>query len=316
MVAGAGRELNFWNVANDQRRSHPRQLRRVQIRFQREGEERVHHGFSKNLSLSGALISAPDLPPRGTRLRLELVGKESSPVIYGVVVHAHRVPPELRRFAESAMGVRFLETAELVAPFLPAEATTRQPERPQPARPAARPQETLASGPWPISGGRSGAAEGSKPAPGSGRYAMGAASEMAGVAAARATRRGRAAGDGTGVEEKPAVVRDADIPPERVYTLTFSTAADFLGVFRRDLVNGGLFVASGDPASLQERVVVALRLPDPVQRTFRIEARVVQVVEPRPGPGGGRTGGGMGLEMIDADRVLDELRPLVGMLQA
>jgi len=302
-------------VAYDQRRSHPRQLRRVQIRFQREGEERVHHGFSKNLSLSGALISAPDLPPRGTRLRLELVGKESSPVIYGVVVHAHRVPPELRRFAESAMGVRFLDTAELVAPFLPAEALP-QPERSQPARPAAGPKESLASGPWPISGGRSGAPEGSKPAAGSGRYAMGAASEMAGIEAARAARGGRSAADGSGADAKPTVVRDADIPPERVYTLSFATAADFLGVFRRDLVNGGLFVASGDPAGLQERVVVALRLPDPVKRVFRIEARVVQVVEPRPGPGGGRTGGGMGLEMIDTDRVLEDLRPLVGVLQA
>lgn len=300
-------------MAYDQRRSHPRQLRRVQVRIQREGEERVQHGFTKNLSLSGALITAPDPPPRGARLRLELMGKEQSPVVYGVVVHAHRVPPELRRFAESAMGVRFLETAELVAPFLPGEGKPK-PEGPRAAQPAARSAarsvDRLASEPWPISGGRATEAEATRPKPGSGRYAMGAASELAAL-------RGQRSREGaTGGGRPAAAPRTTDIPAERTYALKFATAADFLGVFRRDLVNGGLFVASGTPADLQERVVVSLHLPEPVKRVFQLEARVVQVVEPRSRPSGGRTGGGMGLELIDTDRVLEELRPLVGLLQA
>jgi Tfp pilus assembly protein PilZ len=100
-----------------------------------------------------------------------------------------------------------------------------------------------------------------------------------------------------------------------MHGMRFPSAADFLAVFRRDLVNGGLFVPSGDPAGLYERVVVSLHLPEPVKRVFKVEARVVQVIEPRPGPDGGRTGGGMGLELIDVDRVLEELRPLVKLLE-
>jgi hypothetical protein len=303
-------------MAYSQKRSHPRQLRRVQVKFQREGEDRVLHGFTKNLSLSGALISAPDLPPRGARLRLELVGKEFSPVVYGVVVHAHRVPPELRRFAESAMGVRFLETAELVARLLPAAA---QGERGAgAANPTVAAEERLAPNPWPISGGRSagGAAAGDTGGSGSasGRYALGAESERARLegrspAAARTPAR-------RATPPPPAAGSPApDIPPQTTHGMRFPSAADFLAVFRRDLVNGGLFVPSGDPAGLYERVVVSLHLPEPVKRVFKVEARVVQVVEPRPGPDGGRTGGGMGLELIDTDRVLDELQPLVKLLE-
>jgi Tfp pilus assembly protein PilZ len=108
------------------RRVYPRQLRRLAVRFWRQGEERPRQGFTKNVSLTGAFVSTPDPAGRGERLRLEISDTERTAQVYAVVVHAHRVPPELRRFADSAMGLRFLGLDEVVGPFLGEEAL--QPE--------------------------------------------------------------------------------------------------------------------------------------------------------------------------------------------
>jgi len=234
-------------VSHANRRSYPRTLRRVQIRFSIEGDDRVRHGFTKNLSLSGALVTTADPPGRGMVVRMEMVGKERTSVVYGRVVHAHRMPPELRRFAESAMGVHFLQTAELIAPFLPDEAIG--------SRPLDAPPDEASDG----------------------------------------------AGGGEGGQQQ-------------TYSLSFEKPSDFLTVYHRDLVNGGLFVATSRPAKLHETVVVALHLPGDEKRIENVKARVVQVVEPRQ-MGGGRTSGGMGLELLDTDRVLGRLVPMVERLQ-
>jgi len=257
------------------RRVHPRQLRRVQVRFNRLGEDRVLHGFTKNLSLSGALITSAEPAPRGAVLRIELVGKEQNVVVYARVVHAHRMPPELRRFAESAMGVRFLETAELLTPFLPEGGTA---PRPRPSTPAfrARPQAAPGGGSvsWPTLGS-----------------------------------------DGAGDGAAPDDGDDTPLPANQTYPLMFDKPSDFLTVFHRDIVNGGLFVSTSRPARLYEQVVVALHLPGDEKRVVQAEARVVQVVEPRP-TAGGRTHGGMGLELLDTDRVLRKLRSVVEGMRA
>ena len=235
-------------MSHANRRSYPRTLRRVQVRYGLEGEERLRHGFTKNLSLSGALVTTADPPGRGAVVRLELVGKERTSVVYARVVHAHSMPPELRRFAESAMGVHFLQTAELIAPFLPEEATGGRP-----------PDQSAASA------------------------------------------------DG----------HESAVPPSgevQTYSLSFEKPTDFLTVYHRDLVNGGLFVSTSRPARLHETVVVALHLPGEEKRVENIQARVVQVVEPRQ-IAGGRTAGGMGLELLDPDRVLERLTPVVQGLQ-
>ena len=235
-------------MSHANRRSYPRTLRRVQVRFSIDGDEKVRHGFTKNLSLSGALVTTGEPPRRGSVVRMELVGKERTSVVYARVVHAHRMPPELRRFAESAMGVHFMQTAELVAPFLPEEATG--------ARPLAAPPEAV--------------------------------------------------GDG-GAE--PVAAED------QTYSMSFEKPSDFVTVFHRDLVNGGLFVSTSRPAKLHETVVVVLHLPGGEEkRVENVKARVVQVVEPRQ-VAGGRTAGGMGLEMLDPDGVLERLTPVVEGLQ-
>lgn len=249
------------------RRSYPRQLRRVQVRFQRVGEERSYSGFTKNLSLSGALITAPDPAPRGSRIRLELMGKEDQAVVYAQVVHAHRVPREMRRFAESAMGVRFLSVEEVVAPFLPES--------------------------------RSGAG----PQTGGGRHH-------------RRRREKQAAARDPDMEETLNLRRpDAETPSTRQeYSLLFENPKDFLTVFHRDIANGGLFVSTSRPARLYDPVRVTLHLPVRPKRSVEVDARVVQVVEPRKA-GGGRTAGGMGLEIIDPEVVLEKLEPVVQWMQ-
>jgi Tfp pilus assembly protein PilZ len=256
------------------RRVHPRQLRRVQVKFNRLGEDRVLRGFTKNLSLSGALITSAEPAPRGATLRIELMSKEQSLVIYGKVVHAHRMPPELRRFAESAMGVRFLETADLVKPFLPENDT------------------------------------GARPRPGTG------ASRAPSAAADRAPGSPEVSSASRPETDAADAADDAlPVPAAQVYPLLFERAGDFLTVFHRDIVNGGLFVSTSRPARLYEQVVVALHLPGAEKRIVQAEARVVQVVEPRQ-TGGGRTSGGMGLELMDTDRVLRKLRPVVEGMRA
>lgn len=236
-------------MSHANRRNFARALRRVQVRFSLDGEDRVRHGFTKNLSLSGALVTTADPPGRGATVRMELVGKERTVVVYARVVHAHRMPPELRRFAESAMGVRFLQTAELISPLLPEHATGGKPLAP-PTDDAAAAQE---DGPPPTAG-------------------------------------------------------------DHTYALSFEKPSDFLTVFHRDLVNGGVFVSTSRPARLHEVVVVALHLPGDAKRVEEVKARVVQVVEPRQ-LAGGRTAGGMGVELLDPERVLDRLRPVVVELQ-
>ena len=294
-------------MSYEQRRRHPRQTRRVQVRYRVEGEERLRRGFTKNISLSGALITGNDLPGRGALLRMELVGKGVERVVYARVVHGHQVPVELRRFAESAMGIRFLRRRELIGPFLgEAETTAEAAGAPAAAGGTARAQgggEGFAGSSWPISGG----------------HAAGASESGGGVTGTdRATEAGDAddARDRAGQEAraKAAKIRRPKLDAGQTYELRYETPKEFLAAYRRDLVNGGLFVATSDPASLYATVTVQLHLPPPVRQEFRFEARVVQTVEGGQLPGGGGIGG-VGLEVLDTDRVLRDLQPVVDLLK-
>jgi hypothetical protein len=57
-------------------------------------------------------------------------------------------------------------------------------------------------------------------------------------------------------------------------------------------------------------VAVDLRLPGANGKTIRLDGRVVQVVEPQD-MGSGRHVGGMGLEILDLERTLASLGPVV-----
>lgn len=280
------------------RRSYPRKLRRVQVRFWRPGEERPRGGFTKNLSVTGAFVTTPDPAGRNERLRVELVEGGRQTLLEAVVVHSHRVPPELRRFADSAMGLRFLELEELVGPFLPADA-----QRPmdEPAADAPRPEESTAAA-------GAAAGDGDEPATTAGPVWTEAPPDPAGPAAGPSAPDSSSGG---------APARRRIDPPgagERVYPLTFERPSDLVALYRRDVVNGGLFVSTSRPAKLDESVTVEIVLPGAGRRRIVAEARVVQVVEPRK-VAGGRTAGGMGVELRDPDRLLRELEPVVAALE-
>ena len=115
-------------------------------------------------------------------------------------------------------------------------------------------------------------------------------------------------------EERPDAA-PAGAPPggERVFNVRFAGAAQFLEVFRRDLANGGLFVATPEPARLQEVVTIDLHPPEPGAPAIRCRARVVHRAEPRPmsGLGGPNLLAGMGVELLDTQAVCERLRPLI-----
>lgn len=319
------------------RRVYPRQLRRLAVRFWRHGEERPRQGFTKNVSLTGAFVSTPDPAGRGERLRLELSDAGRTAQLYAVVVHAHRVPPELRRFAESAMGLRFLGLDEVVGPFLGEEAL--QPEAAVGRGAASAPTASSRMGGERLEGGgtganrtslgsaaggtrvgseggagdNSGAPSGGEPEAASGTGAFRAAGQPATGAFPSGGGAEAPAGGRFGREPSPAREPAAASPapgPGVTYALSFASADDFLAVYRRDVANGGLFVTAERPARLDQRVAVDLRLPGAGAPTVRVEGRVVQVVEPRP-LDSGRTAGGMGLELIDPDGVVQRLAPHV-----
>ena len=279
------------------RRSYPRKLRRVLVRFWRRGEERPRGGFTKNLSVTGAFVTTPDPADRNERLRVELVDGGRQATLEAVVVHAHRVPPELRRFTDSAMGIRFLGLEELVGPFLPADA--QRPIEEEPAGLPAGPHPPIDEEPLGRASATGTGSPGepvstdSPPDPGSPTPGPPAAS----AGAARPTGR-RVAPVGAS---------------ERVYPLTLERPADLIDLYRRDVVNGGLFVFTSRPARLDDSVTVEI-VPPGAGRRIVAEARVVRVVEPRK-VGGSRTAGGMGLELRDPERVMRELGPLVAELE-
>ncbi len=94
--------------------------------------------------------------------------------------------------------------------------------------------------------------------------------------------------------------------PGWVFPLTFNDLQQFLFAYRRDLKDGGLFVATPTPAGLNEVVTVHLLVSDVMAQPLRFEARVVQRFE----PGSGVTVAGMGLEILNFAQVLPMLRQL------
>lgn len=251
--------------AAEDRREAPRLSRRLQVRFWTRGDTAATSGMTANLSASGALVTAPKVHPRGTRLRLELQLEDGKVVVEGEVAHGHRIPVELRALGASAMGVRFLPPEELLAPLLGA-------------------------------GSRAGGPSGGEPSAGGVRSRTRAGSEPPAATVSSPT------GPGTSAAAPGA--------EPRVYAVRFAGVEEFLDCYRRDLCNGGLFVRTHNPRELQQVVYLRFHLPAE-EGVLRGRGRVVQRVPP-PSEG---TAGGMGLELIELGRLLDQLRPVVERLE-
>jgi len=97
-----------------------------------------------------------------------------------------------------------------------------------------------------------------------------------------------------------------------MWTVRFATARQFVQIFDRDLVHGGLFIATHQPARVQEVVIVEIHLPLPDAPPVRLRARVVQRFEPSA-TGGPNLLAGMGVELLEP--VADRLRPVADLLR-
>jgi len=101
------------------KRKQKRNPHRVNVRFNKKGDEEFAVGYTKNISPGGLFIGTNRPLPPGSEIVVEIKegGKEmrQRPA---VVVHAARVSPLLARVRTSGMGVRYLDLDE------PAEVTT------------------------------------------------------------------------------------------------------------------------------------------------------------------------------------------------
>ena len=98
------------------------------------------------------------------------------------------------------------------------------------------------------------------------------------------------------------------------FTVRFSGVEEFLEVYRRDLLQGGLFVSTRYPARLQETVNVELFPPGLLVDPVLVRARVVQRFEPQSESGPNLLSG-MGLELLDVPSLLERLAPVVERLK-
>jgi Tfp pilus assembly protein PilZ len=110
-------------------------------------------------------------------------------------------------------------------------------------------------------------------------------------------------------------VRQA-VPTPREGTGTFAvhflSPGEFVEVFQRDIVNGGLFVSTRYPGRLQETVSVELHPPFPGATPVLVRARVVQRFEPSGDSyGSPNLLAGMGVELLDLPVLVERLRPYV-----
>jgi hypothetical protein len=131
-------------------------------------------------------------------------------------------------------------------------------------------------------------------------------------------------GAGQADEERPAAAattatyaaepRRAEGAEVRTFSVRFASPRDFLGVYERDIVNGGLFVATSRPGRVREAVWIEVHPPAGGIAPITLPARVVQRFEPKPASGAILVG--MGVELLDLPEALRRLRPVVERLAA
>lgn len=253
----------------------------------------MYPGYTTNISTTGMFLATNSPQPPGTRLRVEIVEGDRGFVVEGVVAHARKTRNDLMRLTQPGMGIRFLAVEELVReliPVLPGE-TEEIPEEPSTHPPSAapRPPTQNVTRPPTVSAAPAPAA----PAP---------------VAPAPA-----AAAPASPGPASPPIPRPTE--GAGAFSMGFLGPNEFLEVFQRDILNGGLFVSTRYPGRLQETVRIELRLPVPGSTPVHMRARVVQRFEPQEGSFGPNLLSGMGVEILELPAVLAELRPIVEKLK-
>ncbi|HEY9421045.1 MAG TPA: hypothetical protein VIW92_06505, partial [Thermoanaerobaculia bacterium] len=104
-------------------------------------------------------------------------------------------------------------------------------------------------------------------------------------------------------------------PTGGTFSVRFSGPEEFMEVYRRDILQGGLFVSTLYPAKLQESVHVELYPPLPYAEPILVRARVVQRFEPTSDSGPNLLSG-MGLELLELPGLIQRLEPVVTRLRS
>lgn len=300
--------------------------RRLQVRFWIPGDDQPRSAYTTNVSTTGMFVCTGSPAAPGDRVRIEVLDETNSFMVEGVVVHAARVSPLLRKLRDSGMGVRFLRVDELIGAIVPTadvdEKETRGAEEEAPAADEGETgEETPASAetgaaPSDAEGGsrpstRLGSAERTEPPSDPSPLPVEPAGDPGPAAAATPDAPPRQVSRGAPSRRPAKAINRTPLraPRERSYTLRFASLPSFLAIFERDIKVGGVYVTTQSPAKLREQVTIEIRVPEPVSQSLRARARVVHVVE--PGEEEANLLAGMGVELEDVEGVVGQLNSLI-----
>ncbi|HVS02581.1 MAG TPA: PilZ domain-containing protein [Thermoanaerobaculia bacterium] len=260
------------------RRRDRRWPRQLEVRFWRRGDyEHPHQAIAANISRTGVFVRTQSVLPSGARLRVEVIHGRESFVAEAVVVRALKTPGHLQSVKPSGMGLRFLQSRELVEELLPGIT----------AHPATEVYQ-----------------EGFDD---SATAAPSAAAATVAAAAAGATSRPPAAPVAT-----PTAAPAATLHDKRLFRISYRSRDQFEQVFERDIATGGVFVpTTSPPPPLDSVVLVEVAVDGSAAPPIRLEARVVHRVEPSSGGGSGNLLVGMGVQFTDPPGAVERLRPLL-----
>jgi hypothetical protein len=311
------------------RRIALRRPRRIQVRFWKQGDSTGYIGHTTNISVTGMFLATSNPVPSGARVRLELTERERAFVLEGMVIHARRVRPELAKVNESGMGIRFLTVEELVRELMPGGVSFADELPPGefvpyvPTASASTSSTGSAAQDSPVSAaGTAGSWPSAQPDPATSAHSGApprrpVAPEPAPPAQAPPPRTPAPPPVSGGTQQAPGPAFFGSAPPvggSGTFAVRFGSAQEFLDVYRRDILNGGLFVSTLYPARLQETVIVELHLPLSGEAPVSIRARVVQRFEPNPGDLSPNLLAGMGLELLDQPKIVEAMLPLIARL--
>ncbi len=247
----------------------------------------MNPGYTTNISLTGMFIATRSPFPPHTRLRIEVLEGERGFVVEGMVVHARKVRGELVHLSQPGMGVRFVNVDELVRELIPGAYDGE-------SLPASHPSHV--------------------PSPVSPRPAVPPPSQHPNLSASRPPTAALPQPERPPAPPPPPVpppVARPIEPPSGTFSVHFLSPAEFVEVFLRDIVNGGLFVNTRFPARIQEVVYVELYPPFPGAKPVLVQARVVQRFEPSTDFGSHNLLAGMGVELLDLSHVVEKLQVFV-----
>ena len=276
-----------------ERRRNRRWPRQLEVRFWKQGEEgQGSRAISTNVSRTGIFVRTQMVLPSGTRMRIAVGHGGRSFTVEGVVMRALRSPAHLQSVMPSGMGVRFMTSEELLEELLPAidfQAEERIPGGI--GTPTASVVDSADSEPRPASGTFT-AAGPTAPPP---TTSYGTASPPPRPSAAAT-----AAAPG----------KDA-IEPTALYPLRFRDSDQFRRVFDRDVKTGGLFIHTSKPPALDAVILVEVGVEGLAVAPVRLQARVVHRMESPPDSPPGNLLAGMGVQFLDVDRAVEQLRSLL-----